>query len=82
MLSFISFFLFFIFSSPAEAHILSGSASTFSAGLAHPFLGFDHLMAISAAGLWAAQKNKSIGSIFCDDYGGHVCGCYDWFCGP
>ncbi len=33
-------------------HDLSG----FSAGLMHPFSGFDHLLAMVAVGLWAAQQ--------------------------
>lgn len=49
-----------VFASPASAHVIEGSLSTFSAGLTHPFLGLDHLMAIFIAGLWASRKNKAI----------------------
>lgn len=38
---------------PAQAH--SGSMASFAAGLAHPLLGFDHLLAMVAVGLWAAR---------------------------
>jgi len=31
------------------------NASGLAAGLAHPFLGLDHLLAMAAVGLWAAQ---------------------------
>ncbi len=44
-------------SSAACAH--SGhDASGFAAGLAHPFLGLDHLLAIAAVGLWAVQGGR------------------------
>jgi hydrogenase/urease accessory protein HupE len=56
-------FTYFIFPSPLEAHILSASTSTFSAGFAHPFSGIDHLMAICATGLWAGQRGKFISMI-------------------
>lgn len=45
---------------PLHAHVIEGSLSTFSAGLTHPFLGLDHLMAIFLTGLWASRKNKNI----------------------
>lgn len=38
---------------PAAAHELAAPAS-FAAGLAHPFLGLDHLLAMTAIGLWSA----------------------------
>jgi urease accessory protein len=41
-------------SSAALAHPGHGT-SGFAAGLAHPFLGLDHLLAMVAVGLWAAQ---------------------------
>ncbi len=42
---------------PALAHANTGAgpASGFSNGLAHPVLGLDHLLAMIAVGLWAAQ---------------------------
>lgn len=45
--------LFFI-STAASAHSGHGS-SGFSTGLAHPFSGMDHLLAMLAIGLWAGQ---------------------------
>jgi urease accessory protein len=44
------------FVSPAIAHPSSASAASFSAGVAHPFGGFDHFTAMVAVGLWAALK--------------------------
>jgi urease accessory protein len=38
---------------PAAAHPAIGSG--FAAGLAHPFSGLDHVLAMIAVGLWAAQ---------------------------
>ncbi len=42
---------------PAIAHT-GHHASGFAAGLAHPFSGFDHLLAMLAVGLWAAQNRR------------------------
>lgn len=39
---------------PALAHI-TGVASGFGTGFAHPLLGLDHLVAMVAVGLWGAQ---------------------------
>lgn len=39
----------------AEAHSLGVAAAGFSAGLAHPLVGLDHLLAMIAVGLWAVQ---------------------------
>ncbi len=44
-----------LFAGSAAAHSLDPGASSFSGGLAHPFLGLDHLLAMVAVGLWAAQ---------------------------
>lgn len=41
---------------PAHAHTFGASGAGFAAGLAHPFLGLDHLLAMLAVGLWAAQQ--------------------------
>jgi len=38
----------------AGAHVLNDGGGLF-AGLAHPFLGIDHVLAMFAVGLWAAQ---------------------------
>ncbi len=46
--------LLILVSSAAYAHP-GHSAAGLAAGLAHPFLGLDHLLAMAAVGLWAAQ---------------------------
>lgn len=40
----------------AQAHTLGAHGAGFAAGVAHPFLGLDHLLAMVAVGLWAAQR--------------------------
>jgi urease accessory protein len=47
--------LVFVVAAPAAAHILppGGGVGT---GFAHPFLGLDHLLAMVAVGVWAAQQ--------------------------
>jgi len=42
-------------SGTASAHPLHGAGAGFAAGFTHPFLGLDHLLAMLAVGLWAAQ---------------------------
>ncbi len=39
----------------ASAHILPGSSHGFHEGFLHPFTGLDHLLAMIAVGMWAAQ---------------------------
>jgi urease accessory protein len=39
----------------ASAHILPGTSHGWHNGFAHPFNGLDHLLAMFAVGLWAAQ---------------------------
>lgn len=46
---------FAAFASPAAAHPFHGAGTGFAAGIAHPFLGLDHLLAMMAVGVWAAQ---------------------------
>ena len=43
--------------SPAFAHI-GGHAGGFTNGLAHPFYGLDHVLAMVAVGLWASQLGR------------------------
>lgn len=43
------------FTSAAFAHIGDHSHMSFAEGLAHPFTGLDHLLAMVAVGLWASQ---------------------------
>jgi urease accessory protein len=40
----------------AQAHIGIGDASGLFSGLAHPVLGWDHVCAMLAVGLWASQR--------------------------
>jgi urease accessory protein len=40
----------------ASAHILPGTSHGFQDGLMHPLTGWDHLLAMFAVGLWAAQQ--------------------------
>src|SRR5262245_44553174 len=49
----ISVALFAALALPAFAHITAGSTDSFSAGVAHPFGGADHLIAITLVGLWS-----------------------------
>ena len=39
----------------AEGHVPQGPVGGLTAGLAHPFSGLDHLMAMLAVGIWGAQ---------------------------
>ena len=50
-------------SSAALAHTGHGMHG-FGAGITHPFTGLDHLLAIFAVGLWAAQSHHSRGAIW------------------
>lgn len=43
---------------PASAHTDGSHAMTMASGFAHPFLGFDHLLAMVAIGVWAAQHQR------------------------
>lgn len=43
-----------LLASPAHAHTSEGLAGGFVSGLLHPILGFDHLVAMVAVGLWGA----------------------------
>ena len=45
-----------LFASTASAHTGGHAVAGFASGLAHPFLGLDHLLAMLAVGLWAAQQ--------------------------
>ncbi|MGA8051854.1 MAG: HupE/UreJ family protein [Burkholderiales bacterium] len=44
-----------VVSGAALAHPFHGAADGAAAGFAHPFTGFDHLLAMVAVGLWAVQ---------------------------
>jgi len=41
---------------PAEAHVGAGATASFPAGLAHPFSGLDHMLAMVTVGLWATLR--------------------------
>ena len=43
---------------PASAHVLAESAAGWTSGFQHPFSGIDHLLAMIAVGLWAAQNGR------------------------
>jgi urease accessory protein len=44
-----------LFSEAAQAHILAGETGGFWHGMSHPIGGLDHILAMVAVGLWAAQ---------------------------
>jgi urease accessory protein len=44
-----------LLSTMAQAHTFGASGGGLAQGFAHPFLGLDHLLAMLAVGLWAAQ---------------------------
>jgi len=45
-----------LFPVAAMAHTVVGASSGFAAGFAHPLGGLDHVLAMFAVGLWAAQQ--------------------------
>ena len=47
-----------LLASPAFAHTGAGIAGGFSSGFAHPMLGWDHVVAMVAVGLWGAFLGK------------------------
>ena len=47
--------LLFVLPGLASAHILFGTPHGVRDGFVHPFTGLDHLLAMFAVGLWAAQ---------------------------
>jgi urease accessory protein len=47
---------FLLLPSVAQAHPGHGAVTGFASGSAHPLLGMDHLCAMVAVGLWAAQR--------------------------
>jgi urease accessory protein len=48
-----------LFTTPAYAHTDVSHAIGLSAGFAHPFSGLDHLLAMLAVGIWAAQHRRA-----------------------
>jgi len=51
----ISGVILFVTSAGTHAHWLPGDVHGFGSGFAHPLHGFDHVLAMIAVGLWAAQ---------------------------
>lgn len=47
--------LFALAALPASAHTLGAVGATFAHGFVHPLAGLDHVLAMVAVGLWAAQ---------------------------
>lgn len=47
-----------VLSSPAMAHITNASRGGFAHGFAHPLSGLDHILAMVAVGMWAAQLGR------------------------
>jgi urease accessory protein len=45
-----------LFSPAALAHTFGAHGAGFMQGLAHPFTGLDHVLAMTAVGIWAAQQ--------------------------
>jgi urease accessory protein len=43
----------------ADAHSMGAEGAGFITGLAHPLMGLDHLLAMIAVGIWAAQTGGS-----------------------
>lgn len=52
------FALSFLLASPAWAHFTEVARGSWREGLAHPFSGLDHLVAMTAMGLWATQMGR------------------------
>ncbi|MFH1342675.1 MAG: HupE/UreJ family protein [Pseudomonadota bacterium] len=48
-----------VLASPALAHVGAGHADGFAAGVAHPLMGLDHLLAMAAVGIWSAVAMPS-----------------------
>jgi urease accessory protein len=47
-----------IMATPAEAHLLDASGAGWAHGFMHPFSGLDHILAMAAVGVWAAQAGR------------------------
>ena len=45
---------------PAAAHDGHATATGFAAGLAHPFLGADHLLAMFGIGIWSRRQEQPL----------------------
>jgi urease accessory protein len=47
-----------VLASPAHAHIIGAGGAGLTQGFAHPLSGFDHMLAMVAVGVWAAQTGR------------------------
>jgi urease accessory protein len=47
-----------VLASPADAHIIDASGAGWTQGFSHPFSGLDHILAMVAVGIWAAQTGR------------------------
>ncbi|HEY0060604.1 MAG TPA: HupE/UreJ family protein, partial [Telluria sp.] len=45
---------------PAAAHSGHGPELGFAAGLAHPFTGLDHLLAMLGVGMWSRRQGQPL----------------------
>ena len=63
-IGFLSAIVVFVCAGIVQAHPGHGN-NGFAGGLAHPFSGIDHLLAMIAVGLWAVQIGGGRPSIFC-----------------
>lgn len=43
---------------PAQAHIIGAPGGGWTQGFSHPFSGLDHILAMVAVGIWAAQAGR------------------------
>lgn len=49
-----------LLAAPAHAHVSISESGDFLAGLAHPIVGLDHLLALLAMGLWSAALASQV----------------------
>jgi urease accessory protein len=47
-----------VLATPAEAHLLDAAGAGWAHGVMHPFSGLDHVLAMLAVGVWAAQAGR------------------------
>jgi urease accessory protein len=47
-----------VMATPAEAHLLDAGGAGWAHGFTHPFSGLDHILAMVAVGIWAAQTGR------------------------
>jgi urease accessory protein len=47
-----------VVATPAEAHLLNAAGAGWAHGFMHPFSGLDHVLAMAAVGVWAAQTGR------------------------